>query len=162
MTPHGYSRTQIALHWIIAVLIVAQFVLHDPIVAAWEAIEKGETPVIGPLVMYHVIGGISVLALAVWRLTLRFRRGVPALPEKEAPVLKLLAHLTHYSLYALMIVLPVTGLATWFGGSATADFIHTSLKLPLLGLVVLHFLAALFQQFFLKTNLMNRMWQAEP
>ena len=104
MTPTGYSRTQIALHWGVAILIVAQFVLHDPIVAAWEAIEKGEVPDISTLVMFHVIGGSLILALAVWRLVLRFKRGAPALPEKEAPILKFFAHLTHWSLYALMIV----------------------------------------------------------
>ena len=161
MPPKGYSRTQIGLHWIVAALIVAQFVLHDPIVAAWEAMEKGETPVIDTLVMSHVIGGSLVLAFAVWRLTLRMKRGVPALPEKEAPALKAAAHLTHWTLYALMVVLPLTGLAAWFGGSETADFVHTSLKLPLLGLVLLHFAAALYQQFVLRTGLIARMMRAE-
>lgn len=161
MTPTGYSRTQIALHWGVAILIVAQFVLHDPIVAAAEAIKSGEVPDISTLVMFHVIGGSLILALAVWRLVLRAKRGVPALPEKEAPILKGLAHLTHWALYALMIALPITGLAAWFGGNATADWIHTTLKFPLLALVALHFAAALFQQFILKTNLINRMMRAE-
>lgn len=161
MNPKGYSRSQIWLHWSIAVLIVAQFVLHDPIVAAWEAISKRETPVIGPLVWFHIAGGSMILALAIWRLALRLTRGAPALPEKEPPLLKGLAHLTHWSLYALMLILPITGLTTWFGGSETADFIHTTLKFPLLGLVALHFAAALFQQFVMRTSLINRMLRAE-
>jgi cytochrome b561 len=161
MTPTGYSRTQIALHWSVAILIVAQFVLHDPIVAAWEAIEKNEAPDISMLVMLHVIGGSIILALAVWRLVLRAKRGVPALPESEAPSLKFFAHLTHWALYALMIVLPITGLAAWFGGSTTADFIHVNLKFALLALVALHVLGALFQQFVLKTGLINRMMQSQ-
>ncbi len=161
MNPKGYSRPQIALHWIAAVLIVAQFVLHDPIVAAWEAISKGEAPEVGLLVWWHLIGGSLILALVVWRLALRMKRGVPALPDKEAPLLKGLAHLTHWSLYALMFILPITGLATWFGENETADFIHTTLKLPLLVLVLLHFAAALFQQFVLRTGLINRMLRAE-
>tara|TARA_R110002096_G_scaffold61683_2_gene153237 strand:- start:131 stop:616 length:486 start_codon:yes stop_codon:yes gene_type:complete len=161
MTPTGYSRTQIALHWGVAILIVAQFVLQDPIVAAWEAIGKSEVPVMSTLVWFHIIGGSVILALAVWRLVLRSKRGVPALPEKEAPILKFFAHLTHWSLYALMIVLPITGLAAWFGGSATADFIHTNLKLALLGFVALHVSGALFQQFALKTGLINRMTRAD-
>lgn len=161
MKPEGYSRTQIGLHWIIAALIVAQFVLQESIVAAWEAMAKGETPEIGALVIAHVIGGSLVLVLAVWRLTVRKKRGVPPLPEKEAPVLKAAAHLTHRTLYALMIVLPITGLVAWFGGNETADFVHTSLKLPLLGIVVLHFTAALYQQFILRTGLMTRMMRAE-
>ncbi len=161
MKPQGYSRIQIGLHWIAAVLIVAQFVLHDPIVAAWDAISNGETPDVGLLVWFHVIGGSLILALALWRLGLRMKRGVPALPEKEAPLLKGLAHLTHWSLYALMIILPITGLATWFGENETADFIHTTLKLPLLVLVLLHFAAALYQQFILRTGLISRMLRAQ-
>ncbi len=161
MSPKGYSRIQIGLHWLVAALIVAQFALHDPIVAASEAIKKAEIPDISTLVMFHVIAGSLILALVVWRLVIRWRRGVPALPEKEAPALKGIAHLTHWSLYALMIVLPITGLAAWFGGNATADVIHTSLKLPLLGLVGLHFAAALFQQFVLRTGLITRMLRAE-
>jgi cytochrome b561 len=161
MSPKGYSRAQISLHWLVAALIVAQFVLHDPIVAAWEAYQKAEVPEIGALVMLHVIAGSLVLVLAVWRLVLRLRRGVPDLPEKEAPVFKALAHLTHWGLYALMIGLPITGLAAWFGGNLTADFIHTSLKFPLLGLVGLHVAGALFQQFILKTGLIKRMMRAD-
>ena len=161
MTPTGYSRTQITLHWSIAILIVAQFVLHDDIVAAWQAIGKGAVPDISALVMFHVIGGSIILTLAVWRLVLRSKRGVPALPEKEAPILKFFAHLTHWALYALMIVLPITGLAAWFGGSATADFIHINLKFGLLAFVALHVLGASFQQFVLKTGLINRMIAGE-
>ena len=108
-----------------------------------------------------MIGGSVILALAIWRLALRMKRGVPALPEKEAPLLKGLAHLTHWSLYALMLILPITGLATWFGENETADFIHTTLKLPLLVLVLLHFAAALYQQLFLRTGLINRMLRAQ-
>jgi len=161
MTPIGYSRTQIALHWSVAILIVAQFVLHDPIVAAWEAVGKSEVPDMSTLVWFHIIGGSVILALAAWRLVLRAKRGVPALPEKEAPVLKFFAHLTHWALYTLMIVLPITGLASWFGGIALADFIHVNLKFALLAFVALHVLGALFQQFVLKTGLINGMLRAQ-
>ncbi len=157
----GYSRTQIALHWGIAVLIIAQFVLHDPIVAAWDARSDGLEPAFTPLIAAHVFGGITILALACWRLVVRLRRGVPPLPEKEPALLKGAAHVTHWTLYALMIVLPLTGMATWFGGSALADTIHTSLKIPLLLIFALHVLAALFQQFVLKTGLMQRMTRAQ-
>jgi cytochrome b561 len=161
MTPKGYSRLQIGLHWITAALIIGQFVLHDPIVAAWDAIQKAETPDISALVMFHVLAGSAILVLAIWRLVVRKRRGVPALPEKEPAVFKGLAHLTHWSLYALMIALPISGLAAWFGGNATSDVIHTSLKFPLFGLVILHFAGALFQQFVLRTGLINRMFRAQ-
>ncbi|MCY0093159.1 cytochrome b [Hoeflea ulvae] len=157
MKPAAYSRPQIWLHWVMAVLILMQFVLHEQIVAAWEALEKGLAPDINLAVRSHVIGGGLVLLLVIWRLVLRVRRGAPALPAREHPALKGLAHLTHWSLYALMVILPVTGLATWFGGNETADFIHTTLKFPLIAFVVLHIAGALYQQFVLRTGLISRM-----
>ncbi|MDP2733977.1 MAG: cytochrome b/b6 domain-containing protein [Hoeflea sp.] len=157
MKPAGYSLSQIGLHWVMAALIVAQFVLHEQIVAAWDALAKGLTPDLNLAVRAHVIGGILILLLVVWRLALRFRRGAPALPEKEHPALKGIAHLTHWSLYALMIVLPLSGMAAWFGNVEIADLVHTTLKLPLLALVLLHVAAALYQQYVLRTGLITRM-----
>lgn len=139
---------QIRLHWIMAALIVAQFVFHEQIVAAWDALARGQAADLNLLVRAHVIGGILILLLVVWRL---------ALPEKEHPALKGIAHLVHWSLYALMIVLPLSGLAAWFGGVEVADFVHTTLKLPLLALVALHVAAAFYQQFVLRTGLIARM-----
>ncbi|MDB4224552.1 cytochrome b/b6 domain-containing protein [Granulosicoccus sp.] len=159
--PMGYNRVQIALHWVIAALFISQFVLHDPIVAAWKAKTEGLDPELGVLIAGHVFGGITILLLAIWRIVIRLRRGVPALPEKEHPLLKLAAHVIHGALYALMILLPLTGMATWFGGSLLADTIHTTLKFPLLVLVLLHVLGALFQQFILKTQLMQRMTRSQ-
>lgn len=155
--PIHYSRVQIALHWVIAVLIIAQFVLHDPIVAAWKLKTEGSEPEFGLLVAAHVFGGITILLLAIWRIYIRLQRGVPALPEKEPPLLKMAAHVTHWSLYALMILLPLSGMITWFGGSLLADTVHTTLKIPLLLLFLLHVLGALFQQFVLRTQLLQRM-----
>lgn len=159
--PTGYNRTQIVLHWAMAILIMAQFVLHDPIVAAWKTKTEGLDPELGPLVAAHVFGGITILLLACWRILLRFRRGVPPLPEKEHALLKMAAHVTHWALYVLMILLPLTGIATWFGGSMLADTIHTTLKFPLFFLFLLHVLGALFQQFFLKTQLLQRMTRSQ-
>lgn len=160
-SPAGYSRKQIALHWIIAALIVAQFVLHDPIVAAWKAKTEGIEPDFSPMVAAHVFGGITILVLAMWRLVIRFKRGAPPLPEKEHPLLKLAAHITHVALYALMILLPLSGMATWFGGSQVGDLIHTTLKIPLLLLFFAHLGGALVQQFVFKTGLITRMMRAD-
>jgi len=157
MKPAGYSLSQIGLHWVIAALIAAQFVFHEQIVAAWDALAKGQTADINLAVRAHVIGGILILLLAVWRITLRFRRGAPALPDKEHPALKGIAHLTHWSLYALMLILPLSGMAAWFGNVEIADLVHTTLKLPLLALVFLHVAAALYQQYVLRTGLITRM-----
>lgn len=156
-TPTGYSRIQIRLHWIVAVLIVFQYVFHEGIADAWEVYQKGGTVEFSPLIASHVAGGGAILLLVIWRLVVRLRRGAPPPPEQEHPLLKLAAHATHFILYALMVLMPVSGAVAWFGGVDNAAEAHEVMKVLLLALIVLHFLAALFHQFILKTGLMKRM-----
>lgn len=153
----GYSALQIALHWIVFVLIAAQFIGHEPIAEAWEVIEEGGTTAFDPLVAGHVAGGLAVLALAVWRLVLRARRGAPPPPETAPPLSRLAAHAGHWALYALMIAMPVSGAVAWFAGVEAAAEAHEAMKPLLLVLVALHVAAALWHQFWLKDGLLARM-----
>ncbi|MCA8883041.1 MAG: cytochrome b/b6 domain-containing protein [Rhodobacteraceae bacterium] len=159
--PTGYSRTQILLHWGIFALIVLQFVLHDAMSEAWHALVRGQEIASNPLVAQHVFGGILVGLLVLWRLALRLRRGAPLPPEDEPAPLKLAAHVTHWSLYGLMLLLPVTGLMAWFGGVRAAAEVHEIFKALLMLLVGLHIAGALYHQFILKTDVLNRMRKAE-
>lgn len=155
--PSHYSRIQIALHWVIVLLIAFQFLVHDPMSEAWRQFVKGQEVTPTALVAAHVFAGIAVLVLLVWRLFLRMTRGVPPLPAEESAILKLIAHLTHWGLYALMVLVPISGLVAWFGGVEAAAEGHEVLKTLLLILVVLHVAGAFYHQFVLKTNLMDRM-----
>lgn len=157
MSPIGYSRGQIVLHWVAAVVIAAQFLLEDGISTAWRAFERGETFAFDPLILAHVAGGIIVLLLAVWRLGLRYARGVPDLPAGDPPLQRLAAHITHIGLYALMFGLPITGGMAWFGGIEVMAEGHEVLTSLLLVLVGLHVVAALYHQFWLKDGLLMRM-----
>ncbi|WP_435257937.1 cytochrome b [Thioclava sp. FR2] len=159
--PKGYSRAQIALHWVVAVLIVLQFVLHEPIAEAWDVIEDGGVAAFDPVVAMHVFGGLAVLVFAAWRLVLRKTRGAPPPPEAEPAPLKLAAHLGHMALYALMILMPITGAVAWFGGIEASAEVHEAMKPAMLILVAVHLLAALWHQFWLKDGLMLRMKRAE-
>ena len=146
----GYSATQIALHWIVALLIAAQFLLNDAIGDAFRAATRGEEVGFNPLVAAHVFGGIAIFVLVLWRLVLRKT-------AEEAPPLQLLAKLTHGGLYLLMIVLVPAGGAAWFLGSRGAAEVHEALTGVLFVLIGLHVVGALYHQFVLKTNLMERM-----
>ncbi|WP_162896762.1 cytochrome b [Ruegeria sp. AD91A] len=159
--PTSYSRTQIALHWAIFFLIAVQFLFHEPISEAWDQIERGLPVSFQAPVALHVFGGLLILALAIWRIALRLTRGAPSLPEQETAAMKLAAHATHFSLYALMLLLPVSGALAWFGGIEASAEVHEVMKTLMLVLVLLHILAALFHQFVLKTNLMARMRRVE-
>lgn len=155
--PTGYTRTQIILHWLIFALIAAQFIFSDSISHAWRSVLKGEEVVFNPLIAQHVFTGIAILLLVVWRFAIKARRGAPALPEDEPPMLKLAANVTHIGLYLLMFLVPLSGLAAWFGGVEIAGAAHEILKSLLMLLFLLHVAGALYQQFVLKSDIMARM-----
>jgi cytochrome b561 len=159
----GYCAAQIALHWVIAILIVCQFVFHESMVDAWRALRRGGDAAapVSLAAQTHVWGGLAVLAFALWRLWLRQTRGVPAAPAEEAAPLRLAAHITHGTLYALMILMPLTGAAAWFGGIGAASEAHEILRIPLFFLVLIHLFGALFQHFWLKTSVLNRIVRPE-
>ena len=153
----GYSKTQIRLHWAIFIMIILQYVLHEPIAAAWDMRLQGQEPESNPLILQHVIGGSLIFILVVWRILLRARRGAPALPAEEPMILKGIAHLTHFVLYALMLLLPISGSMAFFGGLEAAGSAHEVMRAVMILFVLLHIIGALFQQFVLKTNIMDRM-----
>lgn len=158
--PTGYSRSQIVLHWLVFLLLVPQYVLHDAIAHGWHRMLRGETVATSPLIALHIVGGVLILALIIWRLVLRVRRGAPELPEGGSPMQDLLARVVHGLLYLLLLAMPVLGLIAWFGGGRLAGELHEVLKLPLLALMALHFFGALYHQFVLKDGLLARMKRA--
>jgi cytochrome b561 len=155
--PTGYTRAQIALHWVTVALVALQFILHDTMSDAWEAVEDGAAVVISPLVSQHVFAGALIAILTFVRLGLRLTHGAPPPPEAEHPALKVLGHAAHWAFYALLILLPVSGAVAWFNAVEPAAEAHEVLTTLLLALIALHVAAALFHQFILKTNLLARM-----
>jgi cytochrome b561 len=154
--PAGYSRLQIALHWLVFALIVQQYVLKDAMSAAWGRVVEGLEAGFDPLVLAHVAGGALVMILALWRLALRARHGVP--PAIEAGrVQGILASITHVGLYVLMILMPVSGSVAWFGGVESAAQGHNVMKIVLLALVALHVVGTLHHQFILRDGTLARM-----
>lgn len=156
----GYSSKQIALHWIIAALIVAQFVFHDGISEAYDiAVETG---LYEPSFAWasHAIPGMLILVLAIWRLILRLRLGAPDAPEGEPALFARLGHAAHWAFYALLFALPLSGMAAWGGQVEAAADVHEALKAALLVLILAHIGAVLVHQFVWKTNIMARMKRA--
>ena len=100
------------------------------------------------------------MLFALWRLSIRARRGAPAMVGDSAAQ-RALAKVAHVGLYALMILMPLSGSMAWFGGVDLAAQGHNVLKIVLLALVALHVLGALYHQFVLKDGLINRMRRAE-
>lgn len=157
MARSGYSRGQIGLHWLVVALLVPQYILHDAVKQAFRAMLNGEAVTPSALLGLHIYGGIAILVLMLWRLGLRARRGAPLPPAAGSPALELLAKAVHGLLYLVLILLPLTGLVAWFGEARLAGELHELLKVPMLGLIGLHVVAALYHQFVLRDGLMRRM-----
>lgn len=154
----GFSPTQIALHWAVALLILFNLIMSDDMSHLWRQIQQT-----GPMptttgAWLHIIVGVAILVLAAWRLVLRFTRGVPAAPAGEGKALKLAGEAGHFLLYALMIALPVTGLLTFYGNIDALGEIHGGILKALLWVLIAgHVLAAFYHHFILKDGLLNRM-----
>lgn len=158
--PSGYSRLQIGLHWLVFVLIAQQYLFKGAISAAWDRVTNGMEIGFDPLVLTHIAGGALVLLFALWRLALRARRGVPEAIEANK-LQGALSKLTHFGLYALMILMPMSGSVAWFGGVEAAAQGHNVMKIVLLALVALHVAGAFYHHFVLRDGTLARMRQAK-
>ena len=94
-----------ALHWAMAALILAAWPIGFAMTRWFEddLAQKFE------LYQLHKSLGVTILTLALLRLLWRLVNTAPELPETLAGWEKRLAHATHWGLYALFIVLPLTG-----------------------------------------------------
>ncbi|MCB2111509.1 MAG: cytochrome b [Defluviimonas sp.] len=153
---NGYSRAQIVLHWGVVLLLIASYVSHEAMKDSWRALRRG-TEASGLGTAVHVWVGVTILVLSLARLALRARYGAPALPEGGNPILDLVAKLTHVALYALIVLIPASGIAAWFGGLSAAGDAHELMFNLLVAVAGLHVAGALYHQFVLRDGLMDRM-----
>jgi len=166
-----YARGSIAFHWVIAAAILLNLVLgiaHDALPAGWRVI---------PI---HTSVGITVLALTIARLVWRMGHRPPPLDPSMPAWERMAAATSHWVLYVLSILVPLSGWAMvsgaatrrpfdWFGlfplpylpvspaAAGAAHDGHEILGFALLALVVLHVLAALRHHLILRDATLVRM-----
>src|ERR1700694_4004466 len=108
-SPMRYGAVAQAFHWVIAALIVVQFVLANL---------AGDLPIGAhklALLARHKSFGMTVLMLAILRLLWRLKNPPPALPGHMSPLERKLARATHIAFYVLLFAMPITG---WLMSSA--------------------------------------------
>lgn len=158
----GYSPIQVALHWIIAILVAFQFFAHDGIETAWRGFMREEEGAgMSALAGLHIATGVLILVLMLARFWLRMTRGVPPPPADEPRLLQIMAEAVHGSIYVLLILLPVSGAIAWFLGVKSAGDAHELLTKLLLGMIFLHIAGALFQHFVRRSRVLMRMFRPE-
>jgi cytochrome b561 len=154
-----FTSLQRTLHWLMAACILAMLFVGVGMVST-------VAPKYLSLIALHKTLGVTILVLALIRLGVRLRSGAPALPADLPEPMKLAAHLSHYALYGLMILMPLIGWAmlsaanypiVLWGGvrlppiAPPSESLHTllwnahvSLGFAFYALVLLHLAAALF------------------
>ena len=153
--PASYSRLQIALHWLIALLIVAAWFTDDGMGRALHnRLESGATGFSGNTL--HVWLGSAVFVLVLIRVLVRFGQGAPV-PVDGPRLAQRLALWGHRLLYLLMIAVPALGASAWYLGIEAAGEPH-ELTANLLMIVALgHALVAIWHQLFRRDGTLTRM-----
>ena len=100
--PSRYGTVAIILHWLIAVLVLANIWLGLAFTNT-SAAEQG----ISPLPQLHKSIGLTVLVLSLARLLWRLANRAPA----PLPPFSFLARLVHWIFYFLLIAVPLAGWA---------------------------------------------------
>ena len=164
-TSMNYGKVAIAIHWTSALAVVMAFG------AGFTVANVSENPAI---LIAHIILGSLVLVLTLLRIVwwwVADRR--PALPSDQPHWQRLTARLVHGALYAILLLMAASGIATLIlsgaiptilAGGPVPDFsallprvTHGLMSRLLLALLVLHIGAALYHQFIRRDRLLARM-----
>lgn len=154
-----YTTTAIALHWLVALLIVVAFPLGLYMVDLPLSPDKLK------LYSYHKWIGVTVFLLAAIRLAWRATHTPPPLPADIPAWQRHASSVAHGALYALLIAIPLSGWlmssakgfqTVWLGVLPLPDLVardrelgdllagvHRALNYTLAALVILHVAAAL-------------------
>jgi cytochrome b561 len=168
-----YTPAAIALHWIVAALILVNLAL------GLYTVDLPLSPQKLRYFSFHKWIGVTVFTLAAARLLWRLGHEPPAMPAAMAPWERRVAMSTHALLYALFFAAPLTG---WLFSSASgfqtvylgllpipdllskdkplADALrlaHKSINYTMAAVIVLHAAAALKHHFVDRDDVLRRM-----
>jgi cytochrome b561 len=174
LTPTRYGRITVLLHWLIALLIVAAFVLGTIMVDI-----QGLTPAKLRYFAWHKWLGVTVLALTAARLLWRLTHTAPPYAEPMPRCQQLASHFVHGLLYLLMFAVPLSGYFYSLAAGVPVVYLtvlplpvlmdadpilkpilrelHETLDWILLGVVMLHVLAVMKHRFIDKDSVLSRM-----
>ena len=105
-TVSGFGHIAIILHWTVALLVFFMLALGN-IMGALASTD----PLRAVLLDLHKLTGLTILALVVVRIAWRLANPVPLLPLSMKSWQRICARLSHYALYALTVLIALTGWA---------------------------------------------------
>ena len=126
-----YSGIAMILHWVVAALMVIG-------VAAGLAAANADDANVRRLVDFHKSIGLTVLGLVILRILWRLSHKPPPLPRAYPKFEKLGAHAAHIALYAVMLLLPLTGYihdSAWLGAATHPIVLFGLVPFPRIGFI---------------------------
>ena len=110
-----YTRVAILLHWLIALLVAANLFLGFYYDGFGQAARSW-------MMSLHKSTGLTVLALTLARLAWRLGHRPPPFDPAMKGWERGLAHLIHWSFYAVLVALPLSGWMTSSSSDRPTDF----------------------------------------
>ncbi len=163
-----YTPTAQALHWLTAAIFLAVLPL------AWVAEVLPDGARKNSMFVFHRSVGLTIFALVILRLLWRIRHPAPPLPASRA--LAIVSGINHWLLYAVLVLMPITGYLASSGGRVsylglftlptppsqpwigdTADTLHLLGQWAVYALVALHLLGAAWHVAVRRDGLILRM-----
>lgn len=172
--PGAYRPAAIALHWIVALLVLSTIpvgimMLNDDLPRRTQ----------DALFIYHKNLGVVIFLLVVIRIAYRAFNRPPPLPASVPPIQGAIAKATHVLLYALLLVMTISGYVYVTAGdyplelfdaigvphlvspnediADIAQAIHVTTRFPLVLLIILHTGAALYHALIRRDGVFTRM-----
>ena len=131
----GYGSVTKTLHWVTFVAIRRQFVVGYAIDRADDLLEGVVDIWFGGeeegLIVLHAVLGVTILALTLIRLYWKLTKGLPAWAPSLTEGERRLAHRVEVTLYTVMILMPLTGLALLFLSGESWDLAGGEWEAPL-------------------------------
>tara|TARA_R110002124_G_scaffold287216_1_gene471422 strand:+ start:119614 stop:120201 length:588 start_codon:yes stop_codon:yes gene_type:complete len=175
-----YNSVAITLHWVMAIGFF--MMLGSGLTMSY--VEGLEQALKFNLYQWHKSGGVILLIAALLRIIWRFIGQAPKLPETFPRYERIASKLGHFGLYAMMIIMPVSG---WFIVSSSsyglptivfnlfewphipnlqgnkpihegAEWVHFIGMIAFLILIAAHIGAVIKHFVFDKENILTRMW----
>ncbi|AJR09162.1 cytochrome b [Photobacterium gaetbulicola] len=168
-----FNPASIFLHWLTFCVLVAIYVSIEVAIN----FERGSATrdIFSQL---HFYLGITLLVITLFRLLMRALSHKPAISPEPTPLQNKISGLVHICIYALMLLVPIAGLALLNSAGKTLSIMgmelpplidtnraltatlrerHAQLGGGLLALITAHSAAALFHHYVIKDNTIIRM-----
>lgn len=175
-TTQSWGLVGRVLHWSVAAFIVGQFI------SGWLSENLSDRETSNALIRTHFQFGVVLTGLIIMRVLWRLSHKPPEPPPGEPVWRERVAQIVHIFIYALLILLPISGYIVWVHMQRAMDvlglftipalftpqyedetfragawYVHHYGSWMLFTLSILHVAAALFHQFGLKDGLLRRM-----